>query len=182
MSTQPTDAASRPSVGAASASRKVPPLRAITWNALQSLERISFLRVSYVVLVGVPLLASLQQTALGEFFGKLPLTLRLGYFASLLLSLAHMIYQGFCPQLIKRFESPNDVYRDLLQIKALQATHLSEDTAFAFDLKHCRDNFTEKNLINWGARLGCALLYGVGIALVAWVALERSLVVLGLGR
>jgi hypothetical protein len=67
----------------------------------------------------------------------------------------------------------------MLQIKALQSQHLPEDT-FAFDIKHCRCSFTNRNLANWGARLACALLYGAGVALVAWVVLERSLTVLGI--
>lgn len=167
--------------GVRAAGAQQPPLKWIPWKALQSLERIQFLRVSYIVLVGVPLLAAIQQTAIGSFFQQLPLTLRLGYFASLLLSLAHMIYQGFCPPLIKRFESPNDLYRDLLQIKALQVQYLPADAGFVFHIAHCRESFTDRNLANWGARLACALLYGSGVALVAWVVLERSLIVLGIG-
>lgn len=144
------------------------------------LGNIQFLRISYVVLIVVPLVASLRSTALNAFFGELPLTMRLGYIAALLLSFAHMVYQGFCPQVIKRFESPNDLYRDMLEIKVLQQHCLPNDSQFTFDITHCRDSFTTKNLSNWGARLVCGLLYVAGIIIVIWIAFERSLVVLNI--
>jgi hypothetical protein len=153
-----------------------------TWKQLSMLGNIQFLRISYVVLIIVPLVASVRFNALNSFFGELPLTMRLGYFAALLLSFAHMVYQGFCPQIIKRFESPNDLYRDMLQIKALQAQYLPNDAGFDFDVAHCREGFTSANLANWGARLVCGLLYGVGIVIVIWIAIERSLVVLNVPR
>lgn len=152
------------------------------WKQLSMLGNIQFLRISYAVLIIVPLAASVGSTALSEFFDGLPLTMRLGYFASLLLSFAHMLYQGFCPQIIKRFESPNDLYRDMLQIKALQTQYLKEDAEFVFSIAHCRDGFDTANKANWGARLVCGLLYVTGIALVVWIAVERSLVVLNLSR
>lgn len=152
----------------------------LTWKQLSMLGNIQFLRISYAVLIIVPLVASLRFTTLSTFFDEVPLTMRLGYFASLLLSFAHMLYQGFCPQIIKRFESPNDLYRDMLQIKALQTQYLPADEGFKFDIDHCRDGFTSANLANRGARLMCGLLYVAGIALVVWIAIERSLVVLNL--
>ena len=157
-----------------------PTLKPFQWKRLSTLRNIQFLRISYAVLVIVPLIASVQSTPLGSFFQGLPWTMRLGYLASLLLSLAHMIYQGYCPQIIQRFESPNDLYRDMLEIKALQSQYLATDTAFAFDIAHCRSSFTSANHANWGARLICGLLYWSGVVLVLLVTFERSLVVLGI--
>lgn len=151
-----------------------PALSFIQWTSFNALSKIYFLRVSYIVLVGVPMLAAYQRTPIGQYFVDVPLTLKLGYFASLLISLAHMIYQGYCPQVIKRFESPNDLYRDMLEIKALQSQYLPEDANFRFDINHCRDGYTLANHKNWFARLVCAVFYGLGVILVTWVIVERT--------
>ena len=146
----------------------------IPWVKFKSLSEIYFLRISYVVLVGVPLLAAIQNTSFGSFFGEVPITLRLGYFSSLLLSLAHMIYQGYCPQIIRRFESPNDLYRDMLEIKALQHQYLPSDTGFTVGIAHCRMGFTDANHKYWFARLLCAVFYWSGVTLAVWVIAERT--------
>ena len=155
-------------------------LKVLPWTMFKSLNNMYFLRISYFILVSVPILAAFRSTSLGIYFGSLSLTSRLGYFSSLLLSFAHMIYQGYCPQIIKRFESPNDLYREMLEIKALKSKYLIEDKGFEFDIKHCCKGFTEANQKNWVARLICALLYGAGIALAGWVILENSLAILGI--
>jgi len=154
-------------------------MRLFPWTMFKALNNMQFLRISYLILVGVPIVASIQSTDWGSFFGELPKSVRLGYFSSLLLSVAHMLYQGYCPQIIKRFESPNDLYRDMLEIKALQVQHLPEDEGFSFSIEHCRTGFDQAKLANWGARLLCGILYLSGLGLVAGVVFKRSLVVLG---
>ncbi len=151
------------------------------WNSLNALRNMQFLRISYVILVIVPIIASIKTTPIGQFFNELPITLRLGYFASLVLSIAHMLYQGFCPQIIKRFESPNDLYRGLLEIKSLQEQFLKNDQAFEFDIKHCRNSFKTSNLDKPIIRLVCWVLFMVGLVLALIIAIERSLVVLFAG-
>lgn len=161
---------------------KTPAIAWLTWKRLSTLGNIYFLRVSYVILVAVPIWATFQQKALAYFFNDVPLALRLGYFSSLLLSLAHMVYQGFCPQIIRRFDSPNDLYRDMLNIKALQSQYLTQDKGFEFNIAHCRERFRKANIANVAARVACGLFYGVGLVLVAWLVIERSLVVLGFNK
>jgi hypothetical protein len=151
-----------------------------TWKSLDNLGNVYFLRVSYVVLVGVPLVAVIQERAVQELFKGVPLTLRLGYLSSVLLSVAHMLYQAFCPQVVRRFDSPNDLYRDMLAIKALQHQYLPTDTGFTFDISHCRDGFDRANRARPFARLCCGVLYCVGLALFAWLVIERSLLVFGI--
>jgi len=48
----------------------------IPWVKFRSLSEIYFLRISYVVLIGVPLLAAFQNTTFGSYFGEVPITLR----------------------------------------------------------------------------------------------------------
>ncbi len=152
----------------------------LKWKCLNSLGNVHFLQVSYIVLVGVPIWALIQEKTLGQIFSGVPLTLRLGYFSALLLSVAHMVYQGSCPQIIRRFDSPNDLYRDLLQIKSLQAQYLPEETGFVFDIEHCRSNFTTLNISNPTARIACGFFYGTGLLLFIWLVVERSAIVLSL--
>lgn len=150
---------------------------------MRILGNIEFLKVSYVVLLFVPFLALVQHTVpLPEYLQslrKLPLILRLVYFSSLLLSCAHMVYQGWCPSIIKRFDSPNDLYRDMLQIKALQTQYVPNDTGFTFDIAHCRDGFDDSNVRYFVARIGCSLLYVGGVLLFAAVMAIQALRVVG---
>ena len=82
--------------------------------------------------------------------------------------------------IIKRFDSPNDLYRDLLQIKALQVQHLPTDTNFEFDIRHCRVNFQRKDLQYWFARILCAVFYVSGVGLFATVVFMQALRVVGI--
>jgi hypothetical protein len=136
----------------------------LPWKSLDGLSHIEFLKISYVVLLLIPFVALVQHEVpqLPESLRRLPLVFRLLYFSSLFLSLAHMIYQGWCPPIIKRFDSPNDLYRAMLEIKALQTQYRSTDTEFAFDIKHCREGFVERNYANGFARLVCTAFYFVG--------------------
>jgi hypothetical protein len=151
------------------------------WTSLKMLGNIYFLRVSYVILVGVPILAAYKNTPLNQVFDGVPIILKLGYLSSLLLSMAHMLYQGYCPEIIKRFESPNDLYRSLLEIKALQVQYIPSDhDKFDFSIEHCRQNFDIKNEKTSEIQLViCGFLYYIGGVLFALVILERTITVLG---
>ncbi len=151
------------------------------WKSLDNLAHIQFLKVSYLVLVLVPFVALVQHEAtwLPEELRRMPLIFRFLYFSSLLLSLAHMIYQGWCPTIIKRFDSPNDLYREMLKIKALQSLFLPGDTHLNFDLNHCRDRFAEYDFQRPPARLACATCYGIGAALFLVVVALQALRLVG---
>jgi hypothetical protein len=163
--------------------KKSPCCPRLKWSQMRLLGSIQFFKVSYAVLVLVPLLALLQHVIpLPESLQdlrKMPLLLRLGYFSALLLSCAHMLYQGYCPAIIKRFDSPNDLYREMLEIKSLQKQYLSEDTAFTFDILHCRRGFAESNVQHSPARVACWICYVGGASLFGIVVLIQSLRVVG---
>ena len=136
----------------------------LSWKSLDGFSHIQFLKVSYLVLLLVPFVALVQHEAvwLPEGLRRMPLIFRLVYFSSLLLSLANMIYQGWCPPIIKRFDSPNDLYHELLKIKALQSQYLTGDPGLKFSLDHCRKNFTEYNFLYPFARISCSWFYVCG--------------------
>lgn len=157
----------------------------ITWKNLDSLRKIDFLKASYVVLSLVPLLALIQHLLSlppqYAFLKEMPIVIRLTYFSSLFISVAHMLYQGFCPTIIKRFDSPNDLYRELLGIKELQLNFLPSDSErFTFDIEHCRKNFTKLNISNSFARWLCFLTYVIGAFLFGIVLIIQGLRVIGI--
>ena len=185
MSLTPTgNTTPAPEVSSAEAARPAPKqarLKFITWKDLSILGHIEFLKVSYAVLVLLPFAAWMQHefTTLPPVLRHMPFILRLLYFASLLLSLAHMVYQGWCPPIIKRFDSPNDLYRALLEIKALQSQYLSSDSDFGFSIKHCRENFERYNQLYWFARLVCGTFYVAGAGLFLTVVALQALRLFG---
>lgn len=150
----------------------------LKWKQLNLLNNIHFLKISYLILIGVPIISLFINTPFGKLFQGVPLTLKLGYVSSIILSLAHMLYQGFCPNIIKRFDSPNDLYRDMLEIKALQMQYLSEDTDFEFNIIHCREGFDKANNAHDVARLLASLFYYVGVFIFLWIIIERTKLVL----
>jgi hypothetical protein len=91
-----------------------------------------------------------------------------------------MIYQGWCPAIIKRFDSPNDLYREMLKIKALQSKYLPGDTKLQFDLEHCRNNFTRYNFQQPFVRIVCAICYGIGAGLFLVVVTLQALRLFGI--
>jgi hypothetical protein len=147
----------------------------LSWKSLDGFSHIQFLKVSYIVLLLVPFAVLVQHevTWLPEGLRRMPPIFRLLYFSSLLLSLAHMIYQGWCPPIIKRFDSPNDLYYELLKIKALQSQYLQADQGFSFHIRHCRENYQRHNYRYWFARLACSTFYVVGgILFLVVIALQ----------
>lgn len=151
----------------------------LTWAQLRGFGNVRFLQVSYLALIAVPLLAGIRDTPFSVFMSDLPITMRVGYFASLFLSVAHMVYQGWCPNLIKRFDSPNDLYRQMLEIKALQVVNAPGDV-FEADLEHCQDGFNSASERHHNPRLVCQVLYYVSISLVTLIVLIRTIEVLPL--
>lgn len=153
----------------------------LTWKSLDGVSHIQFLKVSYLVLTVVPFVALIQYefTSLPLQLRHMPPIIRLLYFSSLFLSLAHMMYQGWCPPIIKRFDSPNDLYRALLEIKALQVQYLPTDAKFDFHIEHCRANFITSNLEHTFARIVCGILYMAGGLLFLIVVALQALRLFG---
>jgi hypothetical protein len=154
----------------------------LPWKALDGISHIEFLKISYLVLTLLPFVAVIQYevTRLPPWLRRMPLIFKLLYFSSLFLSLAHMIYQGFCPPIIKRFDSPNDLYYALLKIKSLQVKVLNTDPGFVFDIEHCRTNFQRYNLESWFARLTSSLFYIAGGGLFLIVVGMQALRLVGI--
>ena len=89
------------------------------WSVIRSLGRVKYFGLSYVVLVGIPVLASIYDYSenlpfLGPLFEEFPTNLKLLYLSSLLYAIGVACYQILCPEEIKAFPRDTDyVHRDL---------------------------------------------------------------------
>lgn len=85
------------------------------WKSLRVVGNLVILKVSYVALAILPFATNFIDWL--EVLGFTKTQLFCLYFSSLSLALANLLYDVFCPPIIKRFESANDLYRDMLSIK-----------------------------------------------------------------
>jgi len=93
------------------------------WIKIRSFGKVKYFNLSYVVLIGMPLLAEVYDYV-HQLLAKMsiaiplldgfPLTFKLLYLSSLLYAIGMALYQFFCPPLIKNFES------DLAYVRASQ--------------------------------------------------------------
>ena len=106
------------------------------------------------------------------------LVLALAYFGSLALALANLVYDLFCPAIIKRFDSPNDMYHAMLKIADLSWNLYPEDS-FDGSLKHCVSAYESQSntLPKW--RRICAWFFVLGACLIGLAIAMRSVSVLG---
>src|SRR5262245_38504155 len=106
----------------------------MNWWKLRSVGNLKVLKVSYVVLVVIPLLSHYQKVI--DFLGFKPWFLAAVFFGSLFLALANLVYDVACPTIVKRFASGNDLYEKMLSIKEKSAALYPTDT-FDASLGHC---------------------------------------------
>jgi hypothetical protein len=140
------------------------------WTSLRSFGESHILKVSYFSLAAVPLIAK-NVIKLGiEGF---PLYLKLIFFSSLLISIGNVFYSVFCPKLIKRFDSPNDMYRANLEIyKLRKITNISD--GFTGNYEHCIQGFRKNNHNACWARFTCFICLVGGLLLLFFLILERA--------
>ena len=140
------------------------------WTTLRSFGESYILKVSYFSLAAVPLIAK-NIIKLGvEGF---PVYLKLIFYSSLLISIGNIFYSVFCPKLIKKFESPNEMYRANLEIyKLRKITNMSDD--FTGDYDHSIKGFRNNNYKAWFARFICFVCLIAGALLALALISERA--------
>ena len=140
------------------------------WTSLRAFGESYILKVSYFSLAAVPLIAKniLKLGVVG-----FPFYLKLIFFSSLLISVGNILYSVFCPKLIKRFDSPNDMYRANLEIYKLRKIADISD-GFTGDFDHCINGFRANNHSAYLARVTCFICLIIGILLVLILTIERS--------
>ena len=132
--------------------------------------------MSYIALAAIPIISkiityfNLRSEYL--FFAAL-------YFGSLFFAVGNLMYDLFCPIVIKRFASPNDLYDKMLDITAKQKTFYPDDE-WDGSYEHSVSAYNKFNLSKPFFCHISALLYSIGILLLVFVLFERSKLVVNL--
>jgi hypothetical protein len=98
------------------------------------------------------------------------------FFASIFLACANLIYDIVCPNVVKRFESPNDLYMRMLEIKEKSVLLYPADN-FDSSINHCKIAYNRMSFEKPYWRMACSLLYLGSGCLFGVVLAYRLLVV-----
>ncbi|MFQ1701689.1 hypothetical protein ACJ5NV_13965 [Loktanella agnita] len=147
----------------------------VNWWGLRSVGSIPALKVSYLVLFLVPVTA--RYDAVTEALGLYNWVMIASFFSSLCLAVANLIYDIFCPVIVKRFASPNDMYFEMLKIKEKSASLYPQDK-FDACLEHCQKSYFHFSESSGRAGKICAILFLSSAFLFAVIVLERLFQVL----
>lgn len=148
----------------------------ITWWSLRPVGKFPLFKVSYLALLAVPLISKL--IALFNIQTN-PLFFAALYFGNLSLALGNLLFDLFCPVLIKRFESPNDLYNQMLDITDKQQKCYPDDEWIG-SISHSWAAYENQNLSRSIPCYLSAVLYGLGFLMLSYVIVERSIFVLNL--
>jgi hypothetical protein len=145
------------------------------WWSLRSVGNLVVLKVSYPVLALTPFISEYKQISefLRLYNNKIVLST---FFASLALALANLLYDIFCPPIVKRFDSPNTLYKEMLDIK-IRAQLAEPADAFDASIDHCKSAYNTFAAAKPIFGAICAILYLISIALFGFVASDRIWVV-----
>lgn len=148
-----------------------------SWPTLRAVGNLRVLKVSYVALAMIPFVKPIIQSLAA--YGLDPSMAARTYFAALSLAVANLIYDISCPSIIKRFESPNDLYERMLGIKLLSAAMYPKDM-FEADIEHCVRAYKRAARATPAARFAVALLLATAGILLGLLILERTVSVANL--
>jgi len=130
----------------------------VNWWSLRAVGSLYVLKVSYVVLVIAPFLSTHKELIqLLGLPGWLVATL---FLASFSLALANLVYDIWCPTIVKRFASPNDLYAKMLEIRKVSVLLYPNDD-FDASLEHCKTAYDSQSRSRWFARWMCTILFVV---------------------
>jgi len=137
------------------------------------------LKISYLALATVPFVSQLleeRKPVLSLSDTRLIVSISVLYFANLALALANLIYDWQCPPVVKRFASPNDLYREMLEIASVQERVYPED-AWDGSLEHTRKAYEDARQSKCPARAACTVLFAVSLAGWFYTIADRSIAV-----
>lgn len=109
------------------------------WWSLRSVGNLVVLKVSYPVLALTPFISEYKTISKMLHLYNNSITLA-AFFASLMLAMANLLYDIFCPVIVKRFDSPNTMYKEMLEIKSRSLTAQSTDQ-FDASIEHCKSTY-----------------------------------------
>ena len=90
----------------------------IDWTLIKNFGRIKYFNISYLVLFLVPFLVDFYSILIAKQIGiaEFPFKLKVLYGASISYALGIALYQFFCPQIIKKFDSDYDYVNSYFEI------------------------------------------------------------------
>jgi hypothetical protein len=143
---------------------KIPP-----WSSLRSVGNFALFKVSYVALLILPWVSRIAEYMKAggyTYIGAI-------YFGDLFLALANLVYDIRCPAVVKRWESPNDFYIQMLDVAIKQKQSYPDDDWIG-NLEHSKSAYLRFAYSRPAARLVCVVLYFFGLSLLVYVLVERS--------
>jgi hypothetical protein len=148
----------------------------VNWWQLRAVGNLYVLKISYVVLVAIPLLSKHRELA--QALGFAPWLMATLFTASFALGLANLVYDIRCPTIVKRFESPNDLYEKMLEVRA-RAVQLYPHDNFDASLSHCKAAYSSASSSQPLSRWLCSCLFVTSGSAFAVVFGYRACVVFG---
>jgi hypothetical protein len=148
----------------------------MNWWQLRAVGNLYVLKISYIVLVAIPLLSKHRELA--DALGLPSWLLATLFTASFTLGLANLVYDIRCPTIVKRFESPNDLYEKMLEIRA-RSVQLYPDDNFDASLSHCKVAYSAASNSQPLSRWLCSCLFVTSGSAFAVVFGYRAWVVFG---
>jgi hypothetical protein len=138
----------------------------VNWWKLRSVGNLYVLKLSYTVFISAPWLSKyVSQARIPHIPAWLLATL---FLAGLSLAFANLVYDIWCPAIVKRFPSPNDLYAEMLKIRKLAVSLYPQDQ-FDASLEHCRSAYKAESESRCAARWLCTVLFvlsGAGFLVV----------------
>lgn len=125
------------------------------WHYLRPVGNLAVLKISYITLIVIPALSGNRLVNLIKTDSRI---LFFTFFANLFLALANFVYDVWCPVLIKRFSSPNDLYEKMLEIRKLSVELYPHDN-FKADFVHCENKLIKDTISKPILRWLCSLLF-----------------------
>jgi hypothetical protein len=146
------------------------------WWSLRSVGNLSVLKVSYPALILTPYISEYKELSEWLHINNNKIMLS-AFFAGLSLAIANLLYDVFCPVIVKRFDSPNTMYRTMLEIKQLSRVAEPYDK-FDASLEHCTTSYNRFAEANAVAGCGCAVFYMISVTLFGFIFADRVWIVI----
>jgi hypothetical protein len=146
----------------------------INWWSLRPVGNLFILKVSYPALILIPFISKYEEFA--KLIGLYNWIILASFFGSLSLALANLLYDIFCPVLVKKFDSPNTLYKEMLHIK-LDSLKCYPHDNFDATIDHCKDAYNGFSESKPVLGMACAMLYFFYLILFGLIFVDRVLVV-----
>lgn len=145
----------------------------IKWSSCRTVGNLQILKVSYAALVLAPFMGAFIPELREIGFSTCQILAL--YFSSLSLAVANVLYDIFCPSVIKRFASPNDLFRDMVSIKDVSSRVYPRTDKFEARYEHAKNGWRSANESRKFANWLVMILFLLASALFLYLIVARSI-------